>query len=639
MTVERQKHVRFGSPLFASRKISTPILSPTSSAVSPLQPSLESATFRYLFQDYPQVETKRSLSLDSFLVLTTRIQPPEAVKNTNEYDELTAQCPSGKPFLSLATRIFHALLAGRPNPSMNPARGLTHSWSYQEQDGPWVDTAGPSECGPPAAHNPSRESNPIPRPSLFVMGRRGRVQGDALAKPFLASHSRPQSITSTSVIKSEQQEIDCSAAKRNSNSLGSSISCSVKAVDPALTDQFPLHQTTQLCDTKKLTSPFEKRRGLDFSTSKLLSLNAPWSKGLKSRIKSARHSHSPDNRKRIPASHTFPITRKMDDFDEDFVPRSYTLSHPENGSTGSPSKEKIEIRRMSLKEFSGLDGQDIAPILEATKNHHSSSHASPLVSRLHHTSLTSNVGSLLDKFSSNRRRSSAGLNKLSSWNNSHGSPVKSAFSGENLYDSFDIAIEGINLAISEATLNDDDRPNLANAKLCSPNKEDRKPQIISGNVVFEQATQRLKAMKERLNSTMKNIPNESPKKVENLKNDKVSMLNETRLLVGACKLMVRSTSLPINDNEFFPLIQNTVESADRVTKIAEVMLRKRNSLFQAQLLTAKVDQVLKALQETISDLEASYGAPRYGRESKQLIRTSTTLAATLTQLIQAVQHL
>ena len=49
--------------------------------------------------------------------------------------------------------------------------------------------------------------------------------------------------------------------------------------------------------------------------------------------------------------------------------------------------------------------------------------------------------------------------------------------------------------------------------------------------------------------------------------------------------------------------------------------------------------MLKALAETLIDLEKAYGAPKFGKEAKQLIRSSTTLAATLTQLIQTVRSL
>ena len=86
-------------------------------------------------------------------------------------------------------------------------------------------------------------------------------------------------------------------------------------------------------------------------------------------------------------------------------------------------------------------------------------------------------------------------------------------------------------------------------------------------------------------------------------------------------------------------VLDTVDCADKVTAFAEVLLRKSNSLYQAQLMTSKVDQMLRALIDTVSDMEKAYDGQQYGQEAKQLVRSSTTLAATLNQLIQAIQTL
>uniref|UniRef100_A0A915DG22 Uncharacterized protein n=1 Tax=Ditylenchus dipsaci TaxID=166011 RepID=A0A915DG22_9BILA len=289
--------------------------------------------------------------------------------------------------------------------------------------------------------------------------------------------------------------------------------------------------------------------------------------------------------------------------------------------------ESVQIRRMSLKEFSGLDHPELSTSStdgsrsDLTATNINQNVGSPLLARLHNASPSRNVGNLLDKFS-NRRRSSAGLNKLSTWNSfaagsGSGDPTsaRSGLPGESLYDSFDIAIEGINMAINEASRNcaNGSRSN----SLSNNSPDEQKPQLI-GHKMFEQAYKKLEAGGQ---------------------SEKLEVLNETRLLVGACKSMVRSTSQPIDDKELFPLIQTTVHCADKVTQAVEAALRKRNSLFQAELLTAKTEQMLKALTETVRDLEKAYGTPKHGQEAKQLVRSSTTLAASLTQLIQAVQHL
>lgn len=104
--------------------------------------------------------------------------------------------------------------------------------------------------------------------------------------------------------------------------------------------------------------------------------------------------------------------------------------------------------------------------------------------------------------------------------------------------------------------------------------------------------------------------------------------------------MVRVTTMHSSSKEKWQgSVLDTVDCADKVSEYAEILLRKSNSLYQAQLMTSKVDQMLRALIDTVNDMEKAYDGQQYGQEAKQLVRSSTTLAATLNQLIQAVQTL
>ena len=104
--------------------------------------------------------------------------------------------------------------------------------------------------------------------------------------------------------------------------------------------------------------------------------------------------------------------------------------------------------------------------------------------------------------------------------------------------------------------------------------------------------------------------------------------------------MVRVTTMHSSSKaQWQGTVMEAVDCADRVAQIGETLLRKSNSLYQAQLMTSKVDQMLRALIETVNDMEKAFDGAQYGQEAKQLVRSSTTLAATLNQLIQAVQGL
>uniref|UniRef100_A0A914EGU6 Uncharacterized protein n=1 Tax=Acrobeloides nanus TaxID=290746 RepID=A0A914EGU6_9BILA len=295
----------------------------------------------------------------------------------------------------------------------------------------------------------------------------------------------------------------------------------------------------------------------------------------------------------LSTSRTFPMSENemMEEFGEDFVPRSYVAA-----------VEKV--RRMSLKDYSGLD----SPNSKININ----SSVSPLLGRMQRTSLASAPHSpcinLLDRFS-DRRRSSAGMSR---------GPYCDAYADPS---------EPSDSRLSYALYEDGE-----NQKLHF---------LHDNNLDFGAIHERLKEIRNRLTGSLEKVPNESPRRKQTVDTEKVTMLNECRRLAAACKNMVRSASLnPSSSNsEWRYTVVEAVECADRVTSIVETVLRKSNSVFQAQLMTAKTSQMLKALAETLIDLEKAYGAPKFGKEAKQLIRSSTTLAATLTQLIQTVRSL
>lgn len=82
-----------------------------------------------------------------------------------------------------------------------------------------------------------------------------------------------------------------------------------------------------------------------------------------------------------------------------------------------------------------------------------------------------NMGNLLEKFSS-RRRSSTGLNKLNAWSQNNNEIARRASeaiasSSDNFNESFNKAIESINIAINEASIHDYGSKNRAQSFDCN----------------------------------------------------------------------------------------------------------------------------------------------------------------------------
>lgn len=79
--------------------------------------------------------------------------------------------------------------------------------------------------------------------------------------------------------------------------------------------------------------------------------------------------------------------------------------------------------------------------------------------------------------------------------------------------------------------------------------------------------------------------------------------------------------------------------AKEMVSASESILAKEDlGLFDAQLLGAKVAEVLGALRGVFAAMGESLGRPLSDPAVKRLMRQSTTLAATLTQLILTVRR-
>ncbi|VDN20489.1 unnamed protein product [Gongylonema pulchrum] len=83
------------------------------------------------------------------------------------------------------------------------------------------------------------------------------------------------------------------------------------------------------------------------------------------------------------------------------------------------------------------------------------------------------------------------------------------------------------------------------------------------------------------------------------------------------------------------IVHEVVDTADRVTRITERIIAKSNSVFQAQLMTAKTDHMLKSLLEVLQSLDEVQEKVADGM--KRLTARGTTLTATITQLISTVR--
>uniref|UniRef100_A0A915Q6Q6 Uncharacterized protein n=1 Tax=Setaria digitata TaxID=48799 RepID=A0A915Q6Q6_9BILA len=156
------------------------------------------------------------------------------------------------------------------------------------------------------------------------------------------------------------------------------------------------------------------------------------------------------------------------------------------------------------------------------------------------------------------------------------------------------------------------------------------------NVNFHQIIERVEKLRKQLEKTMNNLPNQSPRKSLNFEDEKDELLSESRKLAGACKTMVSAVHDSGNQKKWSQILGDVLQAAERVTYITERMIQKSNSIFQAQLMTTKTEQMLKSLVEVLYSLEEMQS--KNGDSKKLLTTRSTTLTANIRQLISTVQQ-
>ncbi|CAD5220773.1 unnamed protein product [Bursaphelenchus xylophilus] len=331
--------------------------------------------------------------------------------------------------------------------------------------------------------------------------------------------------------------------------------------------------------------------------------------------------------KLLPTSQTFPMDSRglNGDFTEDFVPRSY--QQPNMGV----NPQKPNIRRMSLKEFSGLE--------EATKpdvpRHNSSTPYctdSPLLHRLHSMSISSqqsNYSAFLEKYNY-KRHSSVGIGRISI---SPGGIRRG--SREHTCDPFDKTIDEINLQLDRLQ-----EHSTASQSMALNNEPLTENLIDVSDIEDSDAVNAvLYKIKSRLSKSIDKVPNESPKRRFDVGAEKVYLLQELIKLSSICKTLIKAVNSVLEQKDRLQAVSNVLRSTDRVINLCESFLGKSNSIYQAQLLNAKADQMLNSLSDVLNAVFNAFDKPRFSDEAKHLNRMTTSLTATLTQLAQTVPQL
>lgn len=157
---------------------------------------------------------------------------------------------------------------------------------------------------------------------------------------------------------------------------------------------------------------------------------------------------------------------------------------------------------------------------------------------------------------------------------------------------------------------------------------------------FERAKGRVTHLVDQLKDHMELFPAKSPRRAlalscqkSRLKNE---LLNESQQFAAAGKLLVRSVTEP--RGKLLPCLEHSCDKAKTVLEASLHLISASEGLFQAQTLGAKVREVLVAFERTLDAAKNARGKPLGDSEMKRLMRQSTTLAATLTQLIRTIRE-
>uniref|UniRef100_A0A0N5A8H3 Protein EE2 n=1 Tax=Syphacia muris TaxID=451379 RepID=A0A0N5A8H3_9BILA len=179
---------------------------------------------------------------------------------------------------------------------------------------------------------------------------------------------------------------------------------------------------------------------------------------------------------------------------------------------------------------------------------------------------------------------------------------------------------------------------------CSDTEDDApvdRTDMAPSDTLFEELSnseiiERLNQMRSRLSRTINDLPNESPKKKQNCSIDKTKLLDATRCLNGACKAMVQA-ACEGKVSKRAEVMNEVIECADKITSVTEKLIVKSDSVFEAELASAKTDQMLKALLETVICLEKAEesGGNIESASVNELIAKNTALSANISQLLES----
>ncbi|KAL4001779.1 hypothetical protein ACH3XW_0710 [Acanthocheilonema viteae] len=156
------------------------------------------------------------------------------------------------------------------------------------------------------------------------------------------------------------------------------------------------------------------------------------------------------------------------------------------------------------------------------------------------------------------------------------------------------------------------------------------------HIDFHHINERVENLRKQLEKAMNDLPNQSPRKLFDSKNEKIELLNESRKFAGACKRMLNEIHNIGRGKNWSQLIEEVLKAAEGVTQITERIIQKSNSIFQAQLMATKTEQMLKSLLEVLQSIQEVQA--KDGDSMKLLTARSTTLTATVRQLLSTVSY-